>query len=85
MKALAVLAFALLMIGAVLQVDWPSWPSDDSDANITNEDVGKAMFGYDLGGGNLNQGYALVIFLIGLLLLVALLGGIFLAKEEEKE
>jgi len=32
-----------------------------------------------------DQGYALVLFLIGLLLLVALLGGIFLAKEEEKE
>jgi NADH:ubiquinone oxidoreductase subunit 6 (subunit J) len=79
MKALAVLAFALLMIGAVLQVDWPSWPNDDSDANITNEDVGKAMF-----GSGSNQGYALVLFLVGLLLLVALLGGIFLAKEEKE-
>jgi len=80
LKALAVLAFALLMIGAVLQVDWPAWPSSHTDSNITNDDVATAMF-----GSASNQGYALVIFMIGLLLLVALLGGIFLAKEEEKE
>jgi len=79
LKALSVLAFALLMIGAVLQVDWPEWTAE-GDANITNEEVGHAMFGQ----GD-DQGYALVLFLIGLLLLVALLGGIFLAKEEEKE
>lgn len=78
-RGLAIIAFALLLVGAVLSVNWPH---RGVDANApTSEDVSKTLFGEK--GDNLT-GYGLVMFLIGLLLLVALLGGIFLAKEEEK-
>ncbi len=75
LRALAVLVLALLLAGIVLSV---SWPDGELDQN-SNEDVGRALFGEtDV------TGYALVLFLVGILLLVALLGGIFLAKEERE-
>lgn len=76
LQALAVLAFALIFVGAILSIDWPEGDIDDT----SNEDVGTALFG-DAGSG----GYGLVVLLLGLLLLVALLGGVFLAKEEEEK
>ncbi len=75
-RALGVLAMALLFLGAILQVDWPSGEIDDT----TNEQVGQTLFG--LSG---TSGYGVVLLLIGLLLLVAIMGGVFLAKEEESE
>ncbi|HEX7392464.1 MAG TPA: hypothetical protein VF374_05875 [Thermoplasmata archaeon] len=75
-RILAVLALAFLFIGAVTSVDWPDGDMDQT----TSEDVGRTLF-----GESNSTGYGLVMFLIGLLLLVALLGGVFLAKEEEKE
>ena len=71
-----VTAMALMFIGAVLLVDWPDSPEMD---DLDSRDVGETLFG--VSGGT---GYALVVFLIGLLLLVALLGGVFLAKEEKE-
>lgn len=76
-RALMALALALLLSGAVLQVSWPKATTLD---NSTSEDVGTALFGTTDASG-----YGLVMFLIGLLLLVALLGGVFLAKEEERK
>ena len=73
-RALAVVALALLFIGAILQVDWPSGEMDQT----TSREVGQTLFGYS----NLS-GYGLIMMLIGLLLLVAMLGGVFLAKEEK--
>jgi len=73
-RALAAAALAMLFIGAILQVDWPSGEMD----RTTSQEVGQTLFGYsDL------SGYGLIMLLIGLLLLVALLGGVFLAKEEK--
>ncbi len=73
-RALEAAALALLFIGAILQVDWPSGEMDQT----TSREVGMTLFGYsDL------SGYGLIMMLIGLLLLVALLGGVFLAKEEK--
>jgi len=72
-RGLAVLAMALLFIGAILSVDWPSGSIDPT----TNEEVGRTLF-----GTTSTTGYGIVMLLIGLLLLVALLGGVFLAKEE---
>jgi NADH:ubiquinone oxidoreductase subunit 6 (subunit J) len=72
-RALAVLAMALLFIGAIMMVDWPKGGVDQIDS----KEVAKTMFG--VSGGS---GYGLIVLLIGLLLLVALLGGVFLAKEE---
>ncbi len=71
-------AFALLFIGAILSVHWPNMGQDTNPPS--NEEVAKSLFGQGS-----NSGFALIMFLIGLLLLVALLGGVFLAKEEEKE
>lgn len=78
-RRLAVIAFALLLVGVMLQVSWPNHGIDDNAP--TNEDVSRTLFGEK---GNNLSGYGLVMFFIGILLLVALLGGIFLAKEEEK-
>jgi NADH:ubiquinone oxidoreductase subunit 6 (subunit J) len=75
MRAGAVAAMALMFVGAVMMVDWPDGGSDD----LSSEDVAKTLFGEFSGSG-----YALIVFLIGLLLLVALLGGVFLAKEERE-
>jgi NADH:ubiquinone oxidoreductase subunit 6 (subunit J) len=75
LRELAVGLMALLFVVTVLQVSWPDGGMDD----VTNEDVAWTMFG--IGS---SSGYALVVLLVGLLLLVALLGGIFLAKEERE-
>jgi len=74
-RAGAIAAMALMFVGAVMMVDWPDGGTDD----VTNEDVAKTLFGEESG-----EGYALIVFLIGLLLLVAMLGGVFLAKEERE-
>lgn len=74
-RALAVIAMALLFIGAIMMVDWPKGGVDQID----NKEVAKTMFGTTGGSG-----YGLIVLLIGLLLLVALLGGVFLAKEERE-
>lgn len=79
LRALAVLALALLFVGTVLSVDWPDGDIDP----ISNKDLGGALFGEDQ-GGSVDAGYSLIVVLIGLLLLVALLGGVFLAKEERE-
>ncbi len=74
-RILAVLALALLFMGAVQSVDWPDGEVDQT----SSEDVGRTLF-----GDSNATGYGLVMFLIGLLLLVAMLGGVFLAKEEKE-
>ncbi|MBU1159211.1 MAG: hypothetical protein KKE24_07720 [Candidatus Thermoplasmatota archaeon] len=74
-KGSSLLLLALLF---VLVVTGVSWPEGDMDA-VTNEDVAWLMFGTDN-----SSGYALIVLMIGVLLFVALLGGIFLAKEEKE-
>ena len=66
----------LLALLFVLAVTEASWPEGDMD-QTTNEKVGETLF-----GTSEVEGYGLAFFLIGLLLLVAMLGGVFLAKEE---
>jgi len=75
LKGFFVLLLALLMVLAVTEV---SWPEGEMDA-ISNEDVSWTMFGDEH-----SSAYALVVLMIGLLLLVAILGGVFLAKEEKE-
>ncbi len=72
-KVIAVGLLALLFILAVTEASWPEGPMDQN----TNEEVGEVLFGTPD-----DDGYGLAFFLIGLLLLVAMLGGVFLAKEE---
>jgi len=74
-RGVAVLAMALLFIGAITSVSWPKGDMDQT----SNQDVGRTLFGVTD-----NSGYGIVMLLIGLLLLVALLGGVFLAKEERE-
>lgn len=74
-RALTVLALALLLVAVVLSVPWPEGELDEN----SNEEVGRTLF-----GETDTSGYALVLFLVGVLLLVALLGGVFLAKEERE-
>ena len=78
-RGLAILALALLFMGAILSVEWPHGDVSDGDI-VTNRDVGRAMFG-ESGA----SGYGLIMLFIGVLLLVALLGGIFLAKGEKED
>ena len=74
-RGLAILAMAMLFIGAITSVSWPEGDMDQT----SNEDVGRKLFGMTT-----DTGYGIIVLLIGLLLLVALLGGIFLAKEEKE-
>ncbi len=77
-RALAVASMALLFIGAILMVDWPTGTVGEGN-ETRSPDVAMKLFGTDD-----DQGYGLVVFLTGVLLLIAMLGGVFLAKEEEK-
>ena len=74
-RGLAVLVMALLFIGAITSVSWPEGDMDQT----SSQDVGRTLFGMTT-----DTGYGIIVLLIGLLLLVALLGGIFLAKEENE-
>jgi len=74
-RGLAILAMAMLFIGAITSVSWPEGDMDQT----SNQDVGRKLFGMTT-----DTGYGIIVLLIGLLLLVALLGGIFLAKEEKE-
>lgn len=69
---------ALLALLLVLTVTSVSWPEGDMD-EISNENVSWTMFGDEY-----SSGYAFVVLMIGLLLFVAILGGVFLAKEEKE-
>ncbi len=79
LRGLAILALALLFIGAVLSVQWPRGEVSDNNT-VNNTDVGRTMFGETDASG-----YGLVMLSVGVLLLVALLGGIFLAKGEKED
>jgi len=76
LRAASVAAMALMFTGAILMVDWPARGSMDENSN---EEIARTMFGTSDASG-----YGLIVLLIGLLLLVALLGGVFLAKEERE-
>ena len=85
-RAGAVAAMALMFIGAVLMVDWPDGGMDTelNDTEVPEDALTNSWLAEGLFGTEDGSGFALVLFLIGLLLLVALLGGVFLAKEEKE-
>jgi len=76
LSALLVLALAALMIVFFIQV---SWPTANPDQN-SNSELGQQLF-----GTTSDPGFSPVILMIAILLLVALLGAVFLAKEEEEK
>jgi len=69
-----VVALAALMILLFLSVSWPTSEPDQS----TNEDLGQKLFGTQT-----DPGFSPIMIMIAVMLLVALLGAVFLAKEEE--
>jgi len=69
-----VAALAALMIIVFLRVSLPVGDPDSS----TSENLGEKLFGTAT-----DPGYSPIIIMIAVLLLVALLGAVFLAKEEE--
>ena len=81
--AVKIVVVCLLALLFVLAVTEPTWPEGDMD-QISNERLGEELFGTSGDDGVKIEGYGLVFFLVGLLLLVAMLGGVFLAKEEKE-
>lgn len=73
--ALGAALLALIIAFTIIQIDWPEGDMDE----LENEEVAETLF-----GATDDAGYGLVLFLVGVLLLVALLGGVFLAKEERE-
>jgi len=72
---LLAIALAAVMISILLRVSWPVSDPDQS----TNNDLGEMLF------GNLTDpGFSPILIMIAVMLLVALLGAVFLAKEEER-
>ena len=73
-SAALVIVLAFLMILAMAQTSWPI----ADPAHNSNSDLGLALFGDES-----DPGYSPVLIMVAILLLVALLGAVFLAKEEE--
>lgn len=68
-----VIALAALMMFMFARVSWPTSEPDQS----TNENLGEKLF------GNVSDpGYSPILLMIAVMLLVALLGAVFLAKDE---
>ncbi len=73
-SAAAVLLLAALMILTFLQVSLPTANPDSTN----NTQLGNAVF-----GTTSDPGFSPIIVFIAVMLLVALLGAVFLAKEDE--
>jgi len=74
---IALVAFlAAIMIAIFLQVDWQASHPDDT----SSEELGQQFFGDED-----DPAYSPIMILLAMLLIVALLGAVFLAKEEDRE
>lgn len=72
-KVVAIIAVAALLaivLGSLVSVDWDA--GDVSE--IGTEPVGRALF----------DEYGVTFLVVGLLMFAAMLGGVFLAREDEK-
>ncbi len=74
-KAGAGIALLIIIMGALLAGNWgnPSEGYAAGTATGTNMDLGTSIF----------ENFGLTFFILGLLLFVAMLGGVFLAQEED--
>ena len=70
-----VAVLAALMISVFLRASWPTSEPDQ----ITSNDLGEKLFGTVT-----DPGFSPILIMIAVMLLVALLGAVFLAKEEEE-
>jgi NADH:ubiquinone oxidoreductase subunit 6 (subunit J) len=74
LSAALVMVLAALMISVFLRTSWPAAEPDQ----FTSEDLGGKLF-----GTLTDPGFSPIMIMIAVMLLVALLGAVFLAKEEE--
>lgn len=62
--------FLVVVVGALLTAQWPA----GSLTSTNNNDLSSAIF---------NE-YGLAVFVVGIVLFVSMLGGVFIAQEEEE-
>ena len=75
LSAALVMVLAVLMISVFLRI---SWPTSDAD-QFTSNDLGDKLF-----GTLTDPGFSPIMIMIAAMLLVALLGAVFLAKDDEE-
>ncbi len=68
---LAVLALSMLIIGSLLVVSWPS----GEPTGMGLDELGLGIFGT----------FGVTFIVVGLVMFTSMLGGVFLAKEDEEE
>lgn len=68
--AVTALLFFAVVVGSVLATQWPAGEPADTD----NEELGVTLF----------DTYGIVVAMVGIVLFVSLLGGVFIAQEEEE-
>ncbi|KQM12337.1 hypothetical protein AOA80_02765 [Methanomassiliicoccales archaeon RumEn M1] len=64
------LLFFAVVLGSVLMTQWPAGELADTD----NAELGITLF----------ETYGIAVLMVGFVLFVALLGGVFIAQEEER-
>ena len=82
MNCMKILSFALVVVLAALMISIflrTSWPASEPD-QITSDDLGGKLF-----GTLTDPGFSPILIMIAVMLLVALLGAVFLAKDEEAD
>lgn len=68
---LAIIGLFVLMLGAILAAQWPS----SSIQTISNQVFGTTMF----------TTYGFTFIVVGLVMFVSMMGGVFLAQEEDNQ
>ena len=67
---IAVLLFLLVVLGSILSSQWPSGTLHSTDSNSLSSTI--------------FNDYGLAVLVVGLVLFVSMLGGVYLAQEEKK-
>ncbi len=79
---LLVALFAFILISVIMQVDLPTSDPDE----ISNVELGQQLFGDESDPKFPDDpAYSPIILMLALVLIVGLLGGAFLAKEEDQQ
>jgi NADH:ubiquinone oxidoreductase subunit 6 (subunit J) len=68
---MSVLVLSMLVIGSLLLASWPA----GSPTNISLDELGSATF----------ETFGVTFLIVGLVMFTSMLGGVFLAKEEDEE
>ncbi len=68
--AVSSLLFFAVVVGSILMTQWPAGEPTDTD----NVELGVTLF----------DTYGIAVIMVGIVLFVALIGGVFIAQEEEE-